>query len=166
MGDDNADNVSNIIILVYYIGLPLLLLGVSWLTQHLIIRSRRRFLSAQEAYYRDRIMMTNLKQHPGGKCIAPTLVTGVVVIANNYFISFASIFKHLFGGELNGYSGMCSDARRLALVRMLQDAESVGANTVCNVRFETSTINSGEKKRKSGGVELIAYGTAFRRTLP
>ena len=98
-----------------------------------------------------------------GDCCSASLVTGAAVIANNYFVSFISTFKHFFGGEMKGYSGMCSDARRLALVRMLKDAESLGANAVCNVRFETSTISNGDKSQKSAGVELIAYGTAFRR---
>ena len=162
MGDDDIkDVVQGFIALFMYVILPLILLGTTWITHHNIIRSRRKMLSEREAYYRERIPLTNLKQFPA-RSSAPTLVTGSAVIADNYFISFIASFKHLFGGEIKGYTGMCSDARRLALVRMLQEAEQIGANAVCNVRFETSTINSGEARRKSGGVELIAYGTAFR----
>lgn len=160
------DVVGAVIALFIYIVLPVLLLGGTWLTHHMIIKSRRQYLSAREAYYRERIPMTNLKRFPGGNCSSPSLVTGAAVIANNYFISFVASFKHVFGGEMRGYTGMCSDARRLALVRMLQDAEKIGAEAVCNVRFETSTINSGEQKQKSAGVELIAYGTAYRRNRP
>jgi len=64
---------------------------------------------------------------------------------------------------MKGYTGMCADARRLALVRMLQDAEAIGADAVCNVRFETSSISGESNRQKNGGVELIAYGTAYRR---
>ena len=71
--------------------------------------------------------------------------------------------KHIFGGELKGYTGMCSDARRLALVRMLREAEQQGADGVCNVRFETAAICSANNQKESGGVELIAYGTAFKK---
>ena len=152
------------VMLVFYVVLPLLFLGGTWLTQHLIVRSRRKYLSEQEAYFRERIPMTNLKRFPDANCSSSSLVTGAAVIAGNYFISFVSMFKHLFGGELKGYTGMCADARRLAIVRMLQDAEAIGANAVCNVRFETSTINSAEQRQKTAGVELIAYGTAYRRT--
>jgi len=160
MGDDEIR--AAFFMLFLYIFLPLLLLGGTWLTQHMIVRSRRKYLSEQEEYFRGKICMTNLKQFPGGNCFAPVLVTGAAVIANNYFISFVSGFRNLFGGEMKGYSGMCSDVRRLALVRMLQEAEKAGADAVCNIRFETSTINSEGKK--SGGVELVAYGTAFRRS--
>ena len=164
MGDD--DILAAFLMLVFYIGMPLLLLGGTWLTQHMIVRSRRNYLSEKEAYYRERIPMTNLKHFPDGDCSSSSLVTGAAVIASNYFVSFVSLFRHLFGGELKGYTGMCSDARRLALVRMLQDAEKIGANAVCTVRFETSTINSADQKNKAAGVELIAYGTAFKRTRP
>ena len=163
MGDDDIkDVVQGFIALFMYVILPAILLGTTWITHHNIIRSRRKMLSEQEEYFRKRIPMTNLKQFPA-RSSAPTLVTGSAVIADNYFISFIASFKHLFGGEIKGYTGMCSDARRLALVRMLQEAEQLGADAVYNVRFETSTVNSGEKRKSSGGVELIAYGTAVKR---
>ncbi len=158
---ETKDVVQGIFTLFWYVVMPTILLGATWITQHNIVRARRKMLSEQEEYFRKRIPLTNLKQFPAGSSSA-TLVSGAVVIADNYFISFVAGFKHLFGGEMKGYTGMCSDARRLALVRMLQEAEHFGANAVCNVRFETSTINSGEARKKSGGVELIAYGTAFR----
>ena len=158
---ETKDVVQGIFTLFWYVVMPAILLGATWITQHNIVRARRKMLSEQEEYFRKRIPLTNLKQFPAGSSSA-TLVSGAVVIADNYFISFVAGFKHLFGGEMKGYTGMCSDARRLALVRMLQEAEHFGANAVCNVRFETSTINSGEARKKSGGVELITYGTAFR----
>ena len=153
----------NILSLAFNFGVPLLLLVATWATQHQIIRARRQYLSEQEEYYREKIPMTNLKRFPAEEFCDPALVTGSVVIATNYFISFISSFKHLFGGEMKGYTGMCSDARRIALVRMLQEAEQMDADAVYNVRFETSTVNSGEKRKSSGGVELIAYGTAVKR---
>ena len=155
--------IKDIISLSFNVGVPVLLLAATWMTQHQIIRARRQYLSEQEEYYRGKIPMTNLKRFPDEAYCDPALVTGSVVIATNYFISFISSFKHLFGGEMKGYTGMCSDARRIALVRMLQEAEQQGADAVYNVRFETSTVNSGEKRKSSGGVELIAYGTAVKR---
>jgi uncharacterized protein YbjQ (UPF0145 family) len=38
-----------------------------------------------------------------------------------------------------------------------------GANVVWNVRLETSTIQ-GKQQKKSGGVEVLAYGTAMKAT--
>ena len=136
--------------LFFNIGVPVLLLVATWITQHQIIKARRKYLSEQEEYYRKKIPMTNLKRFPNGTYCSPTLVTGAVVVATNYFISFISSFKHLFGGEMKGYTGMWSDARRMALIRMLQDAEQVGANAVYNVRSRfrsgcSATSSSTEK---------------------
>ena len=47
MGND--DILAACFMLAFYIGLPLLLLSVTWLTQHMIVRSRRKYLSEQEA---------------------------------------------------------------------------------------------------------------------
>ena len=160
---DKWDNIGTALNLIFKLVIPLGLLVVTWVTQHCMIRARRKYLAEREAYYRERILLTNLKQYPAGECFAPSLVTGAVVIAGNYFVTFVSAFKHLFGGEMKGYTGMCADARRLALVRMLQDAEAIGADAVCNIRFETSSISGESNRQKTGGVELIAYGTAYRR---
>ena len=153
---------SPVIELIVNLAIPVFLLAGTWLTQFLITRSRRKYLDQQEQYFHEHLLQTNLKNFPPGKCSQPVLVSGSAVIANNYFVSFAAGFKHLFGGEFKGYTGMCSDARRLATVRMLQEAEAAGANAVFNIRFETATIVTANNQRQSGGVELIAYGTAVR----
>ncbi len=51
-------------------------------------------------------------------------------------------------------------ARREAIVRMTEQAQSAGCNMVWNVRLETCTIG-GKENRKAAGVEVIAYGTAM-----
>ncbi len=158
MGTHHASAVE----LFFTLGFPLLLLAVAWVAQRMVTQSRRKYLDEQEEHFRQRLLLTNMRRFPQGKCSRPVLVSGTAVIANNYFVSFASVFKHLFGGELKGYTAMCADARRLAMVRMLQEAEAAGANAVFNVRFETSTIASANNQKQTGNVELIAYGTAVR----
>jgi uncharacterized protein YbjQ (UPF0145 family) len=63
--------------------------------------------------------------------------------------------KNIVGGELVGYTELLQDSRKEATERMLQQAESMGANAVVNVRFATSSISQG-------AAELFAYGTAVR----
>ncbi len=146
--------------LIIYIGFPLFLLLGTWLVHWLGSRSRNRYLDEQEEYYRNRIRLTNLRRFPPGVCRNPLLVTGSAAIANNYFVSFLAGFRHIFGGEMKGYTQMCVEARRLALVRLLQEAEQAGANAVYNVRFETASVVSAQNNKQSGGVELVACGTA------
>jgi uncharacterized protein YbjQ (UPF0145 family) len=63
--------------------------------------------------------------------------------------------KNIVGGELKGYTELLHEAREDALQRMTQQAESLGANAVVNVRFSTSSV-------AQGAAELFAYGTAVR----
>ena len=64
-------------------------------------------------------------------------------------------FKNLVGGEVKEYTKLQADAREEALQRMIQDAESLGANAVVCVRFQTSVMMAGAS-------ELLAYGTAVK----
>ena len=90
-----------------------------------------------------------------------SVVTGSVVIATDYFKVFAAGLRSIFGGEIKSYQSLMTRARREALVRMLCEAREHGYQSVWNVRFETSTIQ-GKKRKKAGGVEAHAYGTAVK----
>ena len=50
---------------------------------------------------------------------------------------------------------MLREARQVATQRMVDEAESLGADAVINVRFASSAI-------MQGAAEVIAYGTAVR----
>jgi len=50
---------------------------------------------------------------------------------------------------------MMNDARALATKRMMEEAESMGADAVVNVRYSSSAI-------MSGAAEVIVYGTAVK----
>lgn len=67
---------------------------------------------------------------------------------------FASI-KNLVGGEISEYTNLQASAREQALQRMVEDAESLGADAVVNVRMTTSMIMQGMS-------ELLVYGTAVK----
>ena len=95
------------------------------------------------------------------------MVTGEVVIASDYFKTFAANLKKRIGGDLRTYETLMERARREALVRMLESARQLGANHVANVRFASSNIGSGATGRRRGRaamVEMYAYGTALRLT--
>jgi len=89
------------------------------------------------------------------------LVTGEAVIATDYFKVFAAALRSLVGGRIRTYETLVERARREAIVRMLEQAQATGANVVWNVRIETATIQ-GKQQGKSGGVEVLAYGTAMK----
>ena len=83
------------------------------------------------------------------------VVSGSTVRAKHLGRDFMASLKNLVGGELKGYTELLQEARQEALDRMSEQAQSVGANAVVNVRFSTSSV-------AQGAAELFAYGTAVR----
>jgi len=83
------------------------------------------------------------------------LVKGNTIHSKHLGKDIMAGFRTLVGGEVKEYTQMMSEARKVALKRMVEDAEAMGANAVVNVRFTTSSV-------MQGAAELLAYGTAVR----
>ena len=83
------------------------------------------------------------------------VVTGSTVRAKHVGRDIMAGLKNLVGGELKGYTELLQESRQDAMNRMVEEAQSMGANAVVNVRFSTSSI-------AQGAAELFAYGTAVR----
>jgi len=108
------------------------------------------------------IIVTNLKTIPPQyENAQPILVMGSAVIATDYFKVFAAGLRTFFGGEMKSYVTLMERARREAMVRLLEQAAGQGATAVWNIRYETSTTH-GQQRKKPGGVEVLAYGTALK----
>jgi len=91
------------------------------------------------------------------------LVTGSVVISIDYFKRLLAILRNIFGGPVKSYESLIDRARREALLRLKEAAQTQGADIVVNLRLETAAIGrSANQKRQIGSVEAIAYGTALR----
>ena len=89
-----------------------------------------------------------------------TLVTGSVVISVDYFKRFLAALRTLMGGRVTSYESLLDRARREAILRMKEQAQSIGADKIFNIKFETASI-SKNAKGKIGSIEVLAYGTAF-----
>ena len=100
------------------------------------------------------MLVSNIEIIPG-KRIAKHLgmVQGNTVRAKHAGKDILAGFKNIFGGELKSYTELLQEAREEATQRMIQQAETIGANAVINVRFATSSI-------AAGAAELFVYGTA------
>jgi uncharacterized protein YbjQ (UPF0145 family) len=102
------------------------------------------------------VIVTNTETVPGKTIVEfYGLVSGSTVRAKHVGKDILASLKNLVGGELKSYTDLLKEARQEATQRMLQEAESVGANAVVNVRFSTSSVTQG-------AAELFAYGTAVR----
>jgi len=153
--------MEDIIGLVLAIVVPVGTLLLAWFVGSRVESAHFRRLAQWEAQLSG-IMMSNVKRlPPNWQASDATLVTGEAVIATDYFKVFAAGLRNLFGGRVRSYETLMDRARRQATVRMLRQAQQLGANAVWNVRLETSTIQ-GKQQGKSGGVEVIVYGTALK----
>ena len=83
------------------------------------------------------------------------MVKGSTIQCKNIGRDIGASFKNLVGGEMKAYTEMMNEARALAIHRMIDEAEQMGADAVVNVRFATSAIIQG-------AAEVIAYGTAVK----
>lgn len=92
-----------------------------------------------------------------GKRIVRTLgmVRGNTIRARHVGRDIMATLHNLVGGEIPEYTKLFAEAREQAVDRMVEDAESLGADAVVEMRFSTSMV-------VTGAAELLAYGTAVK----
>lgn len=133
------------------------------ITGRLIASSHRRSIEAREAAYRSRISVTNLKQPSEGvKVLDSTLVTGSVILAADKFAAVVAHLKKIVGGRIGIIERVVERARREAVLRAIEKALEFGADTLINVRLETSTVFRSRGNKGSPLVEILAYATALK----
>ena len=90
-----------------------------------------------------------------GKNITKTLglVRGNTIRARHLGHDISAALKNLVGGEITDYTKMMAESREQALDRMVEEAESLGANAIVCLRITTSMIMQSAS-------EILAYGTA------
>ena len=139
----------------------LLLIGVSTGG----VQERRHFRSlARRERALSHVRLDNRKRVDAPDTIAnATLVMGQVVIATDYFKTFATQLRNLVGGEMVGAQRLLTRARREALLRMQESAVTLGATEVWNVRFEFCNVSQMRGRAGAMQVEMVAYGTAVIR---
>ena len=89
-----------------------------------------------------------------GKQIRSTvgLVKGSTIRARHLGKDIMAGLRGMVGGEIGEYTRMMAEAREQSLQRMIEDAESKGANAVVSMRFGTSMV-------MQNAAEVLAYGT-------
>ncbi len=83
------------------------------------------------------------------------IVTGNVVQAKHIGRDIMAGLKSIVGGEIRGYTEMLTDARDIAVSRLIENAHQKGADAVVGIRFTTSTIMDGSS-------EIMVFGTAVK----
>ncbi len=81
------------------------------------------------------------------------LVKGSTIRCKNIGRDIGASFKNLVGGEMSGYNDMLVEARQIAIGRMVDEAEAMGANAIIGLHLMSSAV-------AAGAAEMVAYGTA------
>ena len=82
-------------------------------------------------------------------------VFGLTVRSRNAFSQFGAGLKSIMGGELKGMTKALTESRQQVMERMVAEAETLGADAIVAMRFDTSEMGSN-------WTEICAYGTAVR----
>ena len=117
------------------------------------IRKREKLLNALP------VIASRIPPH-GRPDFNSQLVTGSVVISVDYFKRFIAALRNLVGGRMTAYETLIDRARREAILRMKEEAKTLGADMVFNIKLETASIHKGNGN-SIGSVEVLAYGTAL-----
>ncbi|MDB4991843.1 MAG: hypothetical protein JWL75_88 [Parcubacteria group bacterium] len=81
------------------------------------------------------------------------LVRGITVRSRSIVGAIGAGFQTLLGGNITLYETLCEKAREQAFDRMIEHAETMGANAVIGMRYDATDIGQGV-------TEVLAYGTA------
>jgi uncharacterized protein YbjQ (UPF0145 family) len=100
------------------------------------------------------MLVLTIENVPGKKITKVVgLVKGSTIRAKHIGKDIGASFKQLVGRELKGYDEMLEEARKVAIGRMVEDAEGKGANAIIGFRLASASV-------MQGAAEMLAYGTA------
>ncbi len=83
------------------------------------------------------------------------LVRGNTIRAKHIGKDILAGLRSIVGGEIKEYTEALSEAREIAMKRMVEEAEKLNADAIICIRFTTSQV-------MTGAAELLVYGTAVK----
>ena len=101
------------------------------------------------------MLLTTTENIPGKNYEIISLVKGSMIQSKNIGRDIGQSLKSVVGGELKDYTLMMNESRAVATKRMVEEAESQGADAIVAIRYGTSAI-------AAAAAEVFAYGTAVK----
>lgn len=142
-------------------GLPVFIFVITYFVGTTIEKRHFRSIRDREEKSRSFPVVTFDTMPADWRVGSAELVTGSVVISLDYFKRIIAGLRGLVGGRLKTYEPLLDRARREAVLRMTENAQSQGYDAVINVRLETSRLaNSANGGKGIAGIEMLAFGTA------
>ena len=144
-------------------GITLVLLVGTYLTGSYLERRHFESIRRREELHRHFPVVTFETIPTSWEVVSSELATGSVVVSLDYFKRFLASLRALVGGRIRSYEPLLERARREALLRMVESAQSSGHHAIVNVRLETSRMaSSADNGKGTAGVEMLAFGTALK----
>ena len=101
------------------------------------------------------MIVTTCDVVPGQQVQVLGLVRGNIVTSKNIGRDIMAGFKNIVGGEIVSYTQMISEGRNVAEQRMIEQAQSLGADAIVAMRYNSASVMEGTQ-------EMLAYGTAVK----
>lgn len=83
------------------------------------------------------------------------IVFGSCVQTKHIGKDIRAALRTIIGGEAKSYTELLEEARRVAMQRMIEQAEKLGADAIVGMRYATA-------QTMRGAAEIIAFGTAVK----
>jgi uncharacterized protein YbjQ (UPF0145 family) len=81
------------------------------------------------------------------------VVRGITVRSRSVFGRIGASLQTIVGGNITLYTELCEKSRSEAFEMMINHAETIGANAVIGIRYDTTEMMDGV-------TEVLCYGTA------
>jgi len=159
--DDSSLATIDLVLITLVYATPVILAACGLVVGSIL--ERRHFASIREREH----ALARLPVFPTRTCDSSRtvaegeLVTASVVVSLDYFKRILASLRNIFGGRVRSYESLLDRAKREAILRLKEQVPDYDA--IINLRLETATLaNTQSRKKGTGGVEVIAYGTAIR----
>lgn len=144
-------------------GVPLFLIVTAYFAGSLLERRHFSSIRKREAELHGFPVLTFEDLPDDWRVRSSEMVAGNIVVSLDYFKRIIAGLRGIIGGRVKTYEPLLERARREAVLRMAEEARSLGYHAVVNVRLETSRLaNSTRDGNGTAGIEMLAFGTALR----
>ena len=103
------------------------------------------------------MLVTTMNDVPGKQIVEVLgVVHGIIVRTPTITQGFIGNLKNILGGHNQAFTDMCEQTRNHAYEKMIEHANSLGANAIIAMRYDSDSVG-GDQTRAN---EVFCYGTA------
>jgi uncharacterized protein YbjQ (UPF0145 family) len=153
--------------LIIQVGIVVFLLALGLIAGTIAERKHLESLAEREEN-NGPFLVTQLKSFPAYAMGSsdPQFVVAEAAFSSDYFRTFLASLRRLFGGEVKSFHSLLQRTRREATQRVIEQAQALGYNAICNLRLDSADIAGNSKRRGAAMACIIASATAYHFQVP